>query len=255
MKTCRNFIIIIIILSLTSCTNFTQRITSKKWKLPEYSDWYLIIDEGDPVGYIHYRLKQYFNENGEQRYQEDSERKIYTTTEEGKLHTKITKSWAKLDRELNLLQFQFYSSPMYKDDTEKFIQGVIEDDTLKVATNEGQLMDLKLNGSKLPSILNFRYLIKEMDLNKGNVQDYEYFSIRYLTLIEEKIVYAGEEEVKYKGDWVLADKFLAVPFNDSDNMDSFYFDKSGQLILSTMFQGKMYIMLTTRTDIIERFKQ
>jgi hypothetical protein len=49
-------------------------------------------------------------------------------------------------------------------------------------------------------------------------------------------------------------KFLIMPFEKTDKMDSYYFDMEDRLILATIFQGEMHIQLTTRSDIVSRFK-
>ncbi len=225
----------------------------KKWKLEEYEDYYFVVDEGNPVGYARFHLERFYNENGEQRYTETSERYIYQMEEDGTQHIIATKGIIKTDGDLNLLQFQFHSTPLYKEDKERFNQGVIEDGTLKILSNNKELMEIKVK-DKLPSILNYRYLIKEMDLERGKVVNHKFFSIKYLLLVEESIVYAGEERIQYKNDVVLTDKFLIMPFENTEDIDAYYFNKDGKLMYATIFQERMYLQWATRLEIMERFK-
>jgi hypothetical protein len=160
----------------SSCGNLGKIILSKKWKLEPYDDWYVIIDNKNPVGWVRYNLKRFNNENGEQRYTEETERHIYTFKEDKTVEDKITRSWVETDEDLNIIKFQFYSSPMYEGDVERFTQGVVEKNVLKVLTSEKDLLEIKIS-SKLPSILNYRYNISKMELKKGNKIDYEYFNI------------------------------------------------------------------------------
>jgi hypothetical protein len=254
MKNSKKVIIILIIMTfLTFCTNIGEVILRKKWKLEEYDNWYLIVEEGNPVGYINYELERYYTPNEEQRYEEDTTRVIYYTDKEGKSAQMITRSWIKTDGDLNLLQFQFYSSPMYEDDKERFNRGIIEKDKLKISSN-GNLIEIEAK-EPIPSILNYRYIIANMERKeKGEHQDYEFFSLRYLTTIKESIVYAGEKSVEYKDEWFLTDKFLIMPFNRTESMDSYYFTKAGTLLMATLFQGDMYYQLSDLSEIKDLFR-
>lgn len=246
-------LLLVITFTMLYCSSFKNIIMRKKWKLEEYEDYYFVVDEGNPVGYAKFHLDRYYNENNEQRYTETTERYIYQMKEDGTQNIIATKSVIKTDGDLNLLQFQFYSTPLYEGDKEKFNQGVIEDGVLKVLSQDNELMETEIK-DKLPSILNYRYLIKNMDLVKGELVHHKFFSIKYLLLVKESIVYAGEESIKYKNDIILTDKFLLMPFDNTEDMDAYYFDKDGNLVYATIFQERMYLQWTTRLEIMERFK-
>ncbi len=246
-------ILFLFVMLLSFCSNIGNVILRKKWKLEEYNNWYLIVEEGNPVGYLNYKLERYYNDNNEQRYEANTTRVIYYTNEDGEDNQKVTRSWIKTDGYLNILQFQFYSSPMYEEDKERFYRGIIEKNKLKIIAN-GNIIEINAN-EPIPSLLNYRYIISNMETkDRGETVNYEFFSLRYLTIIKETIVYAGEKSVEYNKEWILTNKFLIMPFNRTESMDSYFFTKAGTLLMATLFQGDMYYQLSELAEIKDIFR-
>ncbi len=250
-----HILIIMIVLAgmIIGCSSVTDVVLRKKWKLEKYDDWYVVIEEGEPTGYMHYKLDRYYNDNNEQRYEEDTHRVLLYRDEKGQIAKKITRSWVKTDKDLNILQFQFYSSPMYDRDKERFTRGIIKQDKLVINSSEDVSYEIDAKDG-LPSMLNYRYIVSTMTRERGNHEEYSFFSLRYLTMIKESIVYSGDKYIEYKGNMIPTEKFLIMPYRRNNSMDSYYFTKEDGLLLSaTLFQGKMYYQLSDLVELKEIF--